>query len=249
MKPAGKIILTTFIIVLFLAGAAGLVLFVRADWRSGVVSFFSKIISADEGNMLIEDGDEVVIEHVGAEPGENLTEEEKVKQQELRAEDYNECFFLSETAAACEYKTYTFLKEYDSDQDALNAAYEKMLGTDPDKKDTDGDGTPDGLEMARRTSPTDPLNIKPWGFAELPKEYQQSDKDYDGLRDEWEELFGLDKGNADTDGDGYLDGEEIIRGFNPKGDGGAVYEAKTTLEWVREHRAILETTTVLWKLP
>lgn len=223
-----------------------MVLFVRADWREQALSFIGVIDESTEQQE--EDKKDTVIEFISADSSD-LTEEEKVKQQELKPEDYNECFFLSETAAVCEYKTYTFLKEYDADQDALNVAYEKMLGTDPNNRDTDGDGTPDGLEMAQRTSPTDPNNTQVWGFAELPKEYQQSDHDYDGLRDEWEELFGLDKGNADTDGDGYLDGEEIILGFNPNGEGGEVYDAKTTLEWVQDHQAVLETTTVLWKLP
>lgn len=41
------------------------------------------------------------------------------------------------------------------------------------------------------------------------------DTDNDGLTDEQEEIYGTDRINPDTDGDGYLDGEEVENGFNP----------------------------------
>jgi len=41
------------------------------------------------------------------------------------------------------------------------------------------------------------------------------DTDNDGLRDWEEELFKTDPRNPDTDGDGYLDGEEVNSGHNP----------------------------------
>jgi len=41
------------------------------------------------------------------------------------------------------------------------------------------------------------------------------DSDNDGLRDWEEELFRTDPDNPDTDGDGYLDGEEVDSGHNP----------------------------------
>jgi len=41
------------------------------------------------------------------------------------------------------------------------------------------------------------------------------DSDNDGLKDWEEELFGTDPFNPDTDGDGYLDGEEVDSGHNP----------------------------------
>jgi hypothetical protein len=41
------------------------------------------------------------------------------------------------------------------------------------------------------------------------------DSDNDGLRDWEEELFHTDPRNPDTDGDGYLDGEEVDSGYNP----------------------------------
>ena len=46
------------------------------------------------------------------------------------------------------------------------------------------------------------------------------DSDFDNLSD-WEEVvvFGTDPLNPDTDGDTYLDGEEVQNGYNPKGEG------------------------------
>ena len=34
-----------------------------------------------------------------------------------------------------------------------------------------------------------------------------------------EEFYETDKNNPDTDGDGFLDGEEVENGFNPLGEG------------------------------
>lgn len=42
-----------------------------------------------------------------------------------------------------------------------------------------------------------------------------SDSDSDGLTDSMEEFYGTDKNNPDTDGDGYLDGGEVDRGYSP----------------------------------
>lgn len=41
------------------------------------------------------------------------------------------------------------------------------------------------------------------------------DTDKDGLSDTWEKLIGTDLNNSDTDGDGYLDGAEVVAGFDP----------------------------------
>lgn len=57
------------------------------------------------------------------------------------------------------------------------------------------------------------LNI--WGAKEAIIQSESKDTDNDGLKDWQEELFKSDPLNPDTDGDGYLDGEEINSGFNP----------------------------------
>lgn len=45
------------------------------------------------------------------------------------------------------------------------------------------------------------------------------DSDSDGLTDDQENYFGTDSNKADTDGDGYKDGEEVKNGYNPNGVG------------------------------
>jgi len=45
------------------------------------------------------------------------------------------------------------------------------------------------------------------------------DSDKDGLPDQLEAIYGTNPNKADTDGDGFKDGEEIEKGFNPLGPG------------------------------
>jgi hypothetical protein len=47
----------------------------------------------------------------------------------------------------------------------------------------------------------------------------KTDSDSDGLFDDEEESLGTDPDNPDTDGDTFLDGEEVQNGFNPLGEG------------------------------
>jgi hypothetical protein len=56
--------------------------------------------------------------------------------------------------------------------------------------------------------------------AELGLSDKTSDTDKDGLTDFTEiEQYKTDPKNKDTDGDGYVDGYEVLNGFNPKGTG------------------------------
>ncbi len=41
------------------------------------------------------------------------------------------------------------------------------------------------------------------------------DSDVDGLSDYWEEKFGTDPNNQDSDGDGFKDGREVDNAYNP----------------------------------
>ncbi|MCX6744249.1 MAG: hypothetical protein NTX82_01860 [Candidatus Parcubacteria bacterium] len=48
-----------------------------------------------------------------------------------------------------------------------------------------------------------------------------ADADLDRLTDTEEDLYTTEKRKPDTDGDGYLDGDELVGGYNPKEGGGA----------------------------
>lgn len=55
---------------------------------------------------------------------------------------------------------------------------------------------------------------------ELGLSNKTSDTDKDGLTDFTEiEQYKTDPKNKDTDGDGYVDGYEVLNGFDPKGSG------------------------------
>lgn len=88
----------------------------------------------------------------------------------------------------------------DTDGDGVNDASEIVLGTDPTKVDSNGNGVSDKQELSAKLG-------------------DERDADSDGLSDSVETLFGTDPKKADTDSDGFKDGEEVINGFNPKGAG------------------------------
>ncbi len=83
----------------------------------------------------------------------------------------------------------------DNDGDGLTNGYEKEIGTDPNKADTDGDGLTDYEEVTKYH--TDPL---------------KADTDGDGLSDGDEVMkYHTDPLKADTDGDGLSDGDEVLK--------------------------------------
>lgn len=68
--------------------------------------------------------------------------------------------------------------------------------------DSDGDGLTNAEELEAGTSSNNP------------------DTDSDGLGDREEvEVYSTDPRDADTDGDTYLDGQEVAGGYNPNGEG------------------------------
>jgi outer membrane protein OmpA-like peptidoglycan-associated protein len=83
----------------------------------------------------------------------------------------------------------------DDDKDGLTNCEEKLLGTDPNNPDTDGDGLSDGDEVMKYK--TNPL---------------KADTDGDGLNDGDEVMkYKTDPNKADTDGDGLSDGDEVMK--------------------------------------
>ncbi len=104
-----------------------------------------------------------------------------------------------ETLAAATNVAATAAVQGDADGDGLSNEQERLIGTDPNNPDSDGDGLTDGDEQL--VYGTQPLNV---------------DTDGDLLRDREEiEQYKTDPKNRDTDGDGVADGTEIIDGTDP----------------------------------
>lgn len=96
----------------------------------------------------------------------------------------------------------------DTDKDGVPDADEiNIYKTNPNNRDTDGDGYSDFVELNNGYSP---LII---GAVTLV----DADYDKDGLSDKLELAFGTDIDRADTDGDGFSDGVEVINGYDPSG--------------------------------
>lgn len=113
----------------------------------------------------------------------------------------DEC--AADGAARCAFETFSV-------DDVLRGA-----GADPNDADTDGDGIPDGIEAAAPINPLNPADVRSFANA-------NQDQDRDGIPD-YLELTGWGKlefgepvrtspGDADTDGDGLLDGETRVLG-------------------------------------
>ena len=124
----------------------------------------------------------------------------------------------------------------DSDGDGLTNAQEDALGTGRNNPDTDGDGTPDGIELgvnihapadsdgdgvidALESSATDtdgdgvsnqldPANNNPCVPNANSGACLAQDSDGDGLTNAQEDTLGTSRSNPDTDGDGANDGAE-----------------------------------------
>jgi len=110
----------------------------------------------------------------------------------------------------------------DTDDDGLSDFTEITLGTNPGKKDTDGDGLIDGKEV--NTFLTNPLDRDTDGGGKYDKAEitagsdpldpaddggSLADTDNDGLANHVEENLGTDPDNWDTDGEGLSDGAEV----------------------------------------
>lgn len=101
------------------------------------------------------------------------------------------------------FNPYDSIDAYgDADGDELTNLAEYQKGTDPRQADTDGDGTPDQVDLY-------PLDSR-----------YSLDWDHDGLPREWEQMFGLNDEdifdvNSDHDNDLLTAGDEFALGTNP----------------------------------
>lgn len=115
--------------------------------------------------------------------------------------------------------TYYVFGNADFDKDGITNSQEKIIGTDENNPDTDGDGLPDGYEYlgTKRVPPgftEEQLDALP--DTDIRSNPLKQDSDEDGLSDRQE--FVLHKTNpinADTDADGLKDNEELSRKTDP----------------------------------
>lgn len=114
----------------------------------------------------------------------------------------------------------------DVDGDGLDLLAEYQNSTDPFNPDTDGDGFSDGKEVRDGYSPIGEGKLDQDGDG-LPDYWEKEvglstkennaheDPDGDGLPNYLEFAYLTDPFNADTDGDGFSDGEEVKNGYDP----------------------------------
>lgn len=117
----------------------------------------------------------------------------------------------------------------DPDQDGLTDVWEAVFQTNPGRADTDGDGFSDAEEIRQGFDPRQSGGIR----------LKDTDIDEDGLTDRFELLFETDPRARDTDGDGYLDGQEIAQGYNPRASNGGLL-AKRVLVDLSEQKLFQE---------
>lgn len=112
-------------------------------------------------------------------------------------------------STAQEIELGTDPRNADTDDDALNDALEisEKIGTDPLKADTDSDGISDGSEVG--SEPSQPMDTDNDGMIDA----LDTDDDNDGIPTSIETKVNSDPLNADSDGDGLSDGDEM--GDNP----------------------------------
>jgi hypothetical protein len=107
--------------------------------------------------------------------------------------------------------------QLDTDHDGVSDKDELAIyKTDINNPDSDGDGYSDWLELNAGYSPLNSAPVK----------LEDNDYDGDGLSDKMELNFHTDLSNIDTDGDGFLDGDEIDRGYDPNKIGEAELERR-----------------------
>lgn len=129
----------------------------------------------------------------------------------------------------------------DSDNDGLTLHDEYRYLTDPNDADTDDDTYSDGQEVKKGYSPlgagrldmdSDGLS-DPWeetNGLSVKESNAGADPDQDGLINEKEFLHGTKPLVADTDGDGYSDGQEVQNGYDPVAPGAAKPEVKIIIK-------------------
>jgi hypothetical protein len=102
----------------------------------------------------------------------------------------------------------------DLDGDNLTNLTEFIHRTNPLKRDTDGGGVWDDLEIKLNKNPLDPADdFRPITFRAQPEEPNdpRGDSDGDGIGNTDEDFYGTDKHKVDTDDDGLNDYDELFK--------------------------------------
>lgn len=130
--------------------------------------------------------------------------------------------------------------EKDGDDDGLTLLEEFEYNTDPLHEDTDRDGYTDGQEVDNNYSPTGNGRFdansnglpdtweEEFGVPEDQSE-QADDPDNDQLSNIDELRYGTNPMVADTDGDGFSDGQETKNGYDPAAPGEAQPEIQIVI--------------------
>ncbi len=134
------------------------------------------------------------------------------------------CCFVIMVIGICSAPSFIFAVEEDTDTDGLSNTLEQYYGTRIDIADTDGDGYGDGLEVKHEYSP---YCANAW--------MNECDQDGDGLNDWLERWFGSSLQIVDTDGDGYTDFDEVMRGYSPKEPRGtSIFERRVIVDRTKQ---------------
>lgn len=144
--------------------------------------------------------------------------------------------------------SYYILGDADYDKDGLTNDRERILGTDPNNPDTDGDGLTDGQEVEKyKTSPLKP-DTDDDGLTDYEEvmKYQtnplNADSDQDGLKDGEEISRKLEPLNPDTDKDGLIDGDEVNKyqtdPLKPDTDGDSLSDGDEILKYNTNPKAL-----------
>ncbi len=96
----------------------------------------------------------------------------------------------------------------DRDGDGMNDAFEEHYGIDDPDADHDGDGYTNKEEIEAGTDPTDRTSY--------PADSGTNDEDQDGMKDYLEDRYSIDDPDADPDGDGATNKEELDAGTDPR---------------------------------
>jgi hypothetical protein len=117
--------------------------------------------------------------------------------------------------------TFRVYSPDDTDNDGVPDEIEPLLGLDPARSDSDGDGIADGVEdfdndglsnAVELIAGTDPTQLDTDGDGIRDGD---EDEDNDGIRDAEEFLLGTNPLSPDSDGDGWIDGAEKDGVSNP----------------------------------